>query len=72
MFDWEPGIALHPKLGHRSSTLAQWEVSWVFSSCGKNLKYILELRWGCPFKARVCSAKSVHLSRHDVQHRNVY
>ena len=33
------------------SGLISWRgvVSWVFSSCGRNLGYILELRRGCPF-----------------------
>ena len=31
--------------------LISWrgEVSWVFSSCGRQVGYILELRRGCPF-----------------------
>ena len=34
------------------------EVSFVFSSWGRNLGYILELRQGCPFETRVFSVKS--------------
>ena len=71
MFDWEPGIALHAMQGNRATTLAEWEVSWVFSTSGRNLEYILELRWGCPFETRVCSVKLGHLSRHDGHLRNV-
>ena len=41
------------------------EVSWVFSSCGKHLVYILELRWGWPFETRVWSAKSGLLFSYD-------
>ena len=46
-------------------------ISWhggclmVFSCCGINLGYILELQRGCPFETRVCSAKSGHMSRYD-------
>ena len=71
MFDWEPGIALPRMQGNRASTLATWEISWVFSSCVRNLEYILELRRGCPFGARVCSAMSGQLSRYDGHLRNV-
>ena len=42
-----------------------------FSSCGRNLGYILELRRGCPFETGVCSVKSGHLSRYEGQIRNV-
>ena len=37
----------------------------VFSCCGINLGYILELRRGCPFETRVCSVKSGLMSRYD-------
>ena len=40
MFDWEPGIALHAMQGNRFPFLAEGEVSWFFSSCGRNLGYI--------------------------------
>ena len=46
-------------------------VSWVFSSCGRNLEYILELRWWWQFKTGVCSVKSGHLSRYVGHLRNV-
>ena len=42
-----------------------------FSSCGRNLGYILELRRGCPFETGVCSGKSGHLSKYEGQPRNV-
>ena len=45
MFVWAPGIALHAKQGNRAASLGAGEVSWVFSSLGRNLGYILEL---CP------------------------
>ena len=63
MFDREHGIAINAMQGNRASSLSEGEVSWVFSSCGRNLGYILELRWGCPFETGVCSVKSGHLSR---------
>ena len=71
MFDWERGIALHAMQGNRASTLAKWEVSWVFSSCSRNLEYILELQLGCPFETRLCSEKSRHLSRNDGHLRKI-
>ena len=49
MFDWETAIALHAMQGNLASTLGEGEVSWVFSSCGRHVGYILELQRGCPF-----------------------
>ena len=46
---WENAIALHAMQGNRTSSRGKGEVSWVFSSCGRNLGYILDLRPGCPF-----------------------
>ena len=43
MFNWEQGIALHPMQGIRASSPAEGDASWDFSSCGRNLGYILEL-----------------------------
>ena len=45
MFDWEHGIAQHPMQGNHASSHGEGEVSLVFSSCARNLGYILELRW---------------------------
>ena len=53
MFDWEKAIALHAMQGNRASSRGEGEVSWVFSSCGRELGYILELRRGCPFETGV-------------------
>ena len=47
------------------------EVSWIFSSCGGNLEYILELRRRWPFKTHVCSATSRLLSSYEENHRNL-
>ena len=65
MFDWEHGIALHAMQGNRASSCGEGEVSYVFSSCGGNLGYLLELQWGWPFKTHVCSAMPGLLSSYD-------
>ena len=71
VFDWENAIALEIMQGNRASSRREGKVSWVFSSCGRNLGYILELRRGCLFETGVSSVKSGHLSRYDVQLKNV-
>ena len=71
MFDWENTVDLHAMQGYRASSRGEGEVSWVFSSCGRHVWYILELRRGCPFETGVCSVKSAHLSRYEGQLRNV-
>ena len=71
MFDWENAIALDTRPGNWASSRKKEKVSWVFSSCGRHLGYILELRRGCPFETGVCSVKSGHLSRYEGQLRNV-
>ena len=43
MFDWENAIALDTMQGNQASSRREWKVSWVFSSCGRNPGYILEL-----------------------------
>ena len=58
MFDGEHGIAVHAMQGNRASSLGEEEISWFFSSCGRNLGCILELSHGWPFKTLVCSAIS--------------
>ena len=72
MFDWENGIALNAMQGNRASSLGKAEVSWFFSICGRNLRYILVLRWGWAFKTRVCSAKSGLLSSYEGHLRNLH
>ena len=71
VFDWENAIALDTMQGNRASSRREGKVSWVFSSCGRNLGYILELGRGCPFETGVCSVKSGHLSRYEGHLRNV-
>ena len=44
MFDWENAIALDTMQGNRASCRGEGKVSWVFSSCGRNLGYILEFQ----------------------------
>ena len=71
VFDWENAIALATRQGNRASSRRDRRVSWRFSSCGRNLGYILELWRGCPFETGVCSVKSGHLFRYEGQLRNV-
>ena len=71
VFDWENAIAADTVQGNQASSHRDWKDSWVFSSCGRNLGYILELLRGCPFETGVCSVKSGHLSRYEGQFRNV-
>ena len=71
MFDWEHGIALPPIQGIRALTPAEVDVSLEFSSCGRNLGYILELQLEWPFETPLYSAKSGLLSSQDGHLRNL-
>ena len=71
MLDWEYRIALHAMQGNRASSPAEGDVSWDFSSCGRNLGYILELQWVWPFEPTLDSSKSGLLSRYDRLLRNL-
>ena len=71
MFDWEHGSALHTMQGNRASSHGEEEVSWVFSSSGRNLGYILMLRQAWPFETRVCSVTEGLLSSYDGHLRNL-
>ena len=62
VFDWKHGIAVHPMQGIRALTPDEGDVSWDFSSCSRNLGYILELQWGWPFETPLGSVKSGFLS----------
>ena len=62
MFDWEHGVALHSMQGIRALTPADGDDSWDFSSCSRNLGYILELQQGWQFETPLFSAKSEFLS----------
>ena len=65
IFDWEHRTPQHERQGNRASSCGEGEVSCVFSSCGRHLLYILELRRGWPFETRVCSAMSGPVSSYD-------
>ena len=71
MFEWEYGIALPAVQGSRASSPVEVDVSWDFSSCGRNLGYILELQRRWPFETPLCSAKSGLLSSYDGHLRNL-
>ena len=62
VFDWEHRIALHTVQGIRASSPTEVGDSWDFSSCGRNLGYILEVQRGWPFETPLCSGKSGLLS----------
>ena len=71
MFKWEYGIALHEMQGNRASFPSEGDVSYDFSSCGRNLLYILELQWGWPFEIPLCSAKTGILCSYEGHLRNL-
>ena len=71
MFNWEYDIALQEMKGNQASSPSEGYVSWDFSSCGRNVGYILKLQPGLPFETPLCSAKSGLLSSYDGQLRNL-
>ena len=71
MFDWEYGIALHAMQGNWDSFPSEGDVSYDFSSCGRNLGYIRELQWGWRFETPRCSAKSGLLCSYEGYLRNL-
>ena len=70
-FNWEYDIALHEMQGKQASSPGVGYVSWVFSSYGRNMGYILELQRGWPFETPLCSVKSGLLSSYDGHLRNL-
>ena len=70
-FNWEYDIALHEMQGNQASSPSEGYVSWDFSSCGRNVGYILELQRGWPFEIPLCLAKSAILSSNDGHLRNL-
>ena len=62
MFAWEHEMALHPMQGIQVLTPTEGDISWEFSSCSRNLGYILELQRGWPCETPLGSAKSGFLS----------
>ena len=71
MFDWESRIPLHAIQGNRASFPSDGDVSYDFSSCGRNLGYIRELQRGWPFETPLCSAKSGLLCSYEGHLRNL-
>ena len=71
MFDCEYGIALHAMQGNLASFTSEGDVSYDFSSCGRNLGYIRELQRGWPFETPLCSAKSGLLCSYEGHLRNL-
>ena len=71
MFDWEYGIALHAMQGNQASFTSKGDVSYHFSSCGRDLGYICELQRGWPFETLLCSVKSGHLCSYEGHLRNL-
>ena len=65
MFDWEHRISLHAMQENRATSPGEGDVSWDFSSCDRNLGYILELQQEWPFKPPLCSVKAGILSSYD-------
>ena len=72
VFDGELGIALDIMQWIRASSHGEWEVSCLFSSWGRILRYILELRRGWPLKTAVASATSRLLSCYVGHLRNLF
>ena len=71
VFNWEYDIALHEMQGIQASSTSEGYVSFDFSSCGRNVGYILELERGWPFETPLCSVKSGLLSSYDGHLRNL-
>ena len=70
-FDWEYGIALHAMQGNRASFPSEGDVSYDFTSCGRNLGYIRELEREWPFETPFSSAKSGILCSYEGHLRNL-
>ena len=71
MFNWEYDIALHEMQGNQASSPSEGYVSWEFSSCSRNVGYILELQRGWPLGTPLYSAKSGHLRSYEGHLRNL-
>ena len=57
--------------GNQASSPGEGYVSWDFSSCSRNMGYILELQRLWPFEIPLCSAKSGLLSNYNGHLRNL-
>ena len=42
LYDVDRGVFMEPMQGKLASSRGEGEVSWIFSSCGKHVGYILE------------------------------
>ena len=71
VFNWEYDIALHEMQGNQASVPSEGYLSCDFSSCGRNVGYILELQRGWPFEIPICSAKSGNVSSYHGHLRNL-
>ena len=71
VFDWEYGIALHAMQGNLASFTSEGDVSYDFSSCGRNLGSIPELQRRWPFETPLCSTKSGRLCSYEGHLRNL-
>ena len=71
MFNGEYDIALHEMQGNQPSSPSEGYVSWDYSSCGRNVGYILEIQRGWPFETPLGSAKTGLLSSYDRHLRNL-
>ena len=71
VFNWEYDIALHEMQGNQASSPSEGYVSWDFTSCSRNVGYILELQQGWRFETPLCSAKSGVLSSYNGHVRNL-
>ena len=71
MFDWEHGISLHALHGNQASFPSEGDVSYDFSSCGRNLGSIRELQRGWPFETPLFSVKSGLLCSYEGHLRNL-
>ena len=58
IFKWEYNIALHEMQGTQASSPSKVYVSWDFSSCGRNMGYILELQRGWPFETLLSEVRT--------------
>ena len=71
MFNFEYDIALHEMQENHASSPRERYLSWDFSSCRRNVGYIIDLQWRWPFETPLCSAKSGLLSSYDGHLRNL-
>ena len=71
VFDWENAIALDTMQRNRASSRREGKVSRVFSSCGRNLGYIVRVTVGMYIRNSSLFIEVRNLSRYEGQLRNV-